>query len=129
MNAGAPIRVDGGARLRRTLKAAGVSVQDLKAAHKQIAERVVREAQRRAPVRTGRLRNSLRPVGTQASAIVRSPGRSVPYANPIHWGWPGHHIKANPFVLDAIDAMHDEISDDYLRAIEKIIATVEGDTT
>jgi hypothetical protein len=123
------VELEGAARLRRTLKAAGVSVQDLKAAHREIAERVVTEAQRRAPVRTGRLKASLRPVGTSASAIVRGGARSVPYANPVHWGWRRRNIRANPFVQEAAEDLRDEIYDEYMQAIEKIIATVEGDTT
>lgn len=34
-----------------------------------------------------------------------SAGRaSVPYAGPIHYGWPAHGIEANPFVTDAAQA-------------------------
>jgi len=118
--------VDGARRLRRQLKAAGVSLQDLKAAHKEIAERVVTEAQRRAPVRTGKLRNSLKPGGYAASAVVRAPGRTVPYANPIHWGWPSRHIRPNEFVLDAAESQWGEINNMYLSAIEGILDQIDA---
>jgi hypothetical protein len=126
-------RVEGIRTLRRHLKRAGVDLQDLKDTHKKIADEVIEEARRRAPVSNlptrGRLRDSLRPAGYAASAVVRASGRTVPYANPIHWGWPSRHIKPNPFVLDAAESQWGEVNNMYLHAIESIIAEVEGDTT
>jgi hypothetical protein len=118
--------VQGVAKLRRELRRAGIKVEDLQAAHREIAAAVVEEAQRRAPVRTGRLRNSLKPYGYSASAVVRAAGRTVPYANPIHWGWGRRNIRANPFVLEAAESQWNEINNMYLSAIEAILDEIDA---
>ena len=120
------VEVEGLRTLRRTLKAAGVSLQDLKDAHAQVAQLVVRAASPHAPRRTGALASSTRGSGTQGGAIVRAGRASVPYANPIHWGWPDRHIKAQPFLWDAIQDSKDQWTGLYLRSLEKIIDTIEG---
>jgi hypothetical protein len=66
-----------------------------------VAADVVPAARVLAPRRTGRLADSLRPYTSGNRAGVRS---RLPYANPIHWGWPKHHIKASEFVLKAMAA-------------------------
>jgi hypothetical protein len=65
---------------------------------------VLEESKRLAPVRTGALRDSLR-VGLKGSTpTIRS---ALPYAAPIHFGWPAHHIKPSEFVLRAFDRSGD----------------------
>jgi hypothetical protein len=123
------IEVKGAAQLRRTLKRAGLDVQDLKDAHKKIAEDVVREAAPDAPRRTGRLASTVRPAGTASAAIVRAGRKTVPWAGPVHWGWPAHHMKAQPWLAEAADREFDHAQDVILDTLQKIIATVEGTTT
>jgi hypothetical protein len=123
---GPAVKVEGLRNLQRTLKAAGVSLQDLKDEHARVAAIVVRAAAPRAPVRTGRLLASTRGAGTQSAAIVRAGRASVPYAGPIHWGWPARHIKAQPWLYDAAVASQDEWTGEYLSALEHIIEQVEG---
>jgi hypothetical protein len=65
-------------------------------ARRQVAQLVVRAAppaRRTAPAR------SPPPAGRagQTAAVVRAGRASVPYAGPIHWGWPSRHITAQPF--------------------------------
>lgn len=121
-----PVEVQGLKTLRRTLKRAGVSLQDLKDAHREVAETVVRAAAPHAPRRTGTLAGTTRPAGTQAAAIVRAGYASVPYAGPIHWGWPARHIKAQPWLYDAAVDSQDRWTGVYLAALEHIIKKVEG---
>jgi hypothetical protein len=64
---------------------------------------VLSRAQALAPKRSGRLAASGRKSGTPAQAAVSFGGAQVPYANPIHWGWPAHRIKAQPFLSRAVD--------------------------
>lgn len=120
-------RIEGARQLRRTLKAAGREVTDLKGVHLDVARIVATEARRRAPVRTGTLRDSLKPAGYTASAIIRAASRTVPYGNPVHWGWARRGIRPNPFVLEAADARREEVENAYLRSIEKITDSIKGD--
>ena len=120
------VEVDGLRNLRRTLKAAGLAVDDLKAAHKSVAETVIRAALPRVPRRTGALAGTLRAANAQTGAVVKAGFAGIPYAGPIHWGWPARHITAQPFYLDAADSSRTEWEREYLSALEAIIATVEG---
>jgi hypothetical protein len=88
--------------------------------HQAAADKVLARALRDAPVRTGRLRSSLRAKGNNASAVVRSAGRQAPYAAPVHWGWPtrpnkgkgwrGGVIHPNPFLYEAVVRFQAEIA-------------------
>lgn len=63
---------------------------------------VLLKARGNAPRRTGALAASGRGSGNTSRAAVEFGGASVPYANPIHWGWPARHIRAQPFLSEAI---------------------------
>lgn len=126
MSRGPVVRVDGLRTLKRNLKAAGVSLQDLKEAHAEVAALVVRAAAPRAPRRTGALLASTRGSGTQAAAVVRAGRAAVPYAGPIHWGWPARGIKAQPWLYDAAQASQEEWTGKYLAALKTIIDDIEG---
>jgi hypothetical protein len=121
--------VDGARELRASLKRAGVGVQDLKDAHRKVADMVAAEAEPKAPRRSGRLAGTMRAAGTQSAAIVRVGRSSVPYAGPIHWGWEARGIKAQPWIAEAADREFEPAQQLYLQALEAIIATVEGTTT
>lgn len=126
MGRGPALEVEGLRTLRRTLKAAGVSLSDLKDAHAQVANLVVRAASPAAPRRSGALAASTRGSGTQAAAIVRAGRSSVPYAGPVHWGWRVRHIAAQPWLYEAAVDSQDQWTGLYLSALEKIIDTIEG---
>jgi hypothetical protein len=87
---------------------------------------VVRAAEPTAPRRSGALAATLRGSGTQAAAIVRAGRGSVPYAGPIHWGWPARHIPAQPWIYDAAQRSTEQWTGLYLTALEKIIDGIEG---
>lgn len=123
------LEVQGAAQLRRALKRAGLDVQDLKDAHKQVADMVARRSAQAVPRRTGRLAASVRTAGTASAAIVRAGRASVPYAGVIHWGWPGHHITAQPWISEAAERSQHTWEGIYLQAVEQIIDTVERTTT
>lgn len=124
--AGPSLQVDGARKLRATLKQAGIDVQDLKDAHRAVADLVDREAEPHAPRRSGRLVRTERAAGTQSAAIVRVGRASVPYAGPIHWGWPARHIKPNPWIADAAERSETTWTGTYLHAIETIVNSIEG---
>lgn len=92
------VRVEGARRLRSTLRAAGASLTDLKDANRRAAGIAAGASRPLAPVRSGRLAASVRSSGTVSAGIIRAGRKSVPYAAPIHWGWPSRGIKATPFL-------------------------------
>lgn len=111
------VQVDGLRRLQRELKAAGADLADLKDANAKAAGIVTDDAGRRAPRRTGRLAGSGRPARAAGRATVMFGSAAVPYAGPVHYGWPSRGIAAHPFLTDAatdtqpewLDAYHDEL--------------------
>lgn len=119
-------RVEGAKRLRATLRKAGDDLQGMKRLHSDIASSVARKARANAPKRTGRLKSTVRSTGTKNAAIVRAGFKKVPYANPIHWGWPRHGITPNRFVLNAARSTESTWLSHYSKEIKNIIATVKG---
>lgn len=82
---------------------------DMKPAHLRAAEVVVAGSKKYVPYQTGALSNSIRALGRQKSGIVRAGSGSVPYAGPIHFGWPARYIKPQPFIYDALDERRGEV--------------------
>lgn len=121
------MRVRGGRELRRTLKAAGVDLKDLRAVNLDVARVVAPVARINAPVRTGRLAGSIRTGATQRGAFVRA-GRkgTVPYAGPIHFGWPKRHIRARPFITEAAESTEPAWTQLYIHHMNVVIDGVKG---
>jgi hypothetical protein len=115
------IKVTGAKETRRALRGFGDDLSDLKDVHTQIARMVVTEAQGRAPVRFGALRRSIRGSGTQTRATVKAGKKRVPYAGPIHFGWPDRNIKPQPFLYEALDSRKGEVIDNYKKAVDKAV--------
>lgn len=120
------IRVDGARELRSAIRRAESRglVDELKRANREAAEVVAYEAQTIVPVKSGRLLESIRASGTQAAGIVRAGRGSLPYAGPIHFGWPAHGIEPNPYLYDAADNRVDEVLSQYEHAIERVLAAL-----
>jgi hypothetical protein len=95
------VTVFGARQLRATLARAGVDLADLKNANAAAAATVASAATAGAPRRTGALASTVRGNRAVGKAVVLAGRASVVYAGPIHWGWPGHHIAAQPFLSDA----------------------------
>lgn len=120
----AGIEVRGAANLRRTLKKAGLDLEDLKEAHADAAK--VAERAARPPVRTGALAATVRSSGTKTAAIIRAGRAAVPYAGVIHWGWPKRGIPSRPFLSEAAQRTEPRWIPIYDRAIERALAQVKG---
>lgn len=122
------VKVEGLNTLRRTMREAGVAMDDLKEAHARVAAVVVARARATVPVGppTAHLKDTIRGAGQQSAAVIRVGYASLPYSNPVHWGWPARHIKAQPFVWDAIADTQAQWFDDYVTALNTIIDRVEG---
>jgi len=122
------VRVEGLAQFVRAMKAAEVDVDDLKDANQAAGAIVLNAAQARAPRRTGALAGSGRANRAVRKAVIRFGSARVPYAGPIHWGWPRRHIRPQPFALDAAQASEPVWLGIYARELVKIAAEVERST-
>ena len=130
------IKVQGLNRSIRALKELGVPADEIKRAGSESGELVASEARKLVPVRTGRLRNSIR-VSKALRKVTISAGNNrksrsgVPYANPIHWGWFKRNIKPQPFFTKALGITRDEVYRNYYDQLDKLIAkqTTKGKIT
>lgn len=122
------VRVEGLGKLRRELRAVAGDLDDLKTAHATAAALVAAAAAARAPRRSGALASSIRGNRAASRATVRGGGARVPYAGPIHWGWPDRGIPARPFVVDAAQATESVWLAAYERDVDAALDRVRGRT-
>jgi HK97 gp10 family phage protein len=118
----AGVKVKGYKQAIKALQAIGVPAAEIKAAGSDAGELVANQARALAPVRTGALRNSIR-VSKALNRVSVSAGnnRSIPYANPIHWGWFRRNIKPQPFFIKALGITRDEVYRNYYRSLDRLI--------
>lgn len=126
MTASAVVRVDGARQLRRNLKRAGADLDDLKEVHAAVAEYVAVRAAAAAPRRTGRLAGTVRGNRARARATVSAGRASVPYAGPIHWGWPARGIREQPWIADAARALEPQWTGMYEQGVARVLSEIEG---
>lgn len=100
---------------------------ELKTLHGDAAKIVEQDALGRAPVRSGRLRESIRSSGTQKAGVVRAGFARVPYVGPIHFGWAKRNIRPQPFLYDAKDARRDEVVRSVEQGIDALIRRFDLD--
>lgn len=122
----AAVEVHGSRELRRSLKAAGDDLGDLKDAHKLTGDYVANAASGRAPRRSGALAGSLRASRIARGVAVKAGSAKVRYAGPIHYGWPAHNIRAQPFVVDAAHATEEHWLGIYADEVERIVGEIKG---
>jgi hypothetical protein len=119
--------MDGAKKFRQELKRAGVAVADLKEPYRLTAELVVRVAKPRTPRKTGALADTVRGSGTQTAGIVRAGNKSVPYANPIHWGWPARHIKPQPWLSIAAQSSESQWLPLFMEQLDELAQSLGKD--
>lgn len=109
----------------------------LRDANRRAADIVVKKAEPHVPVRTGRLKASLRATGSQRFGEARAGSARVPYAAAVHWGRkvgnvgspPGNRqgrnvVKGNPFLWNAIPEAEAQIIGEYTADIRRVIAAI-----
>lgn len=121
---GPVVKVEGMRRLRRELKRAGVDLSDLRDVNLQAAQTVAGAVL--PPRRTGRLAGSIRPGASRTAGVVRAGGARIPYAGPIHWGWPAHRIEAQPFLVDAAQRTEPTWVEQYMTELDRVLANIAG---
>jgi len=120
------VKVEGGRQLRKTLKQAGDDLTDLRDAHREAASIASAAGGASAPRQSGRLAGSVRGSGTKTASVIRAGRASVPYAQPIHWGWPKRNIAANPWLSEAAQRTEPQWTAVFESAVDRIIARVRG---
>jgi hypothetical protein len=93
--------IEGEQDVRQALRKVEAELNDLKQANQDASQIVLAAARGRAPRRSGALAASGRATPQDRQASVSF---SVPYANPIHWGWRARNIKPQPFAISAAEA-------------------------
>lgn len=127
--AGAPLQVRGSRELKKALADAGVDVvADVKATHRKVGGIVLSKALTLVPVKSGQLQSSIRVGVTQSAGIVRAGWARVPYANPIHWGWPKRHIKPTLFLTRAAKDTEPAWVNEYYKAFDEILDKIRNST-
>lgn len=119
------VEVEGARQLRKTLRAAGDDLADLKSANQQAANIAATAAKAGAPHRSGDLAGDIRASGTKTAGIVRAGRKKIPYAGPIHWGWPARGIKAQPYMTEGAQRtesiwvpLYQQLMDDALKKVK-----------
>lgn len=116
------IEIEGLNKLARELRALGDDAPKvLKEANRDAAKLVASEAAELAPVRSGRLRRSIRATGAQRGAAVRAGGARVPYAGIVHFGFPRRGIPARPFLYEAAERRRPDVIRAVSVAINRLI--------
>lgn len=124
---GADVRIEGLPKLRRELREAGESLEDLKGTHRQISGLVASRGKSAGPRKSGALLASVRPSAATSAIRVMAGRAAVPYAGPIHWGWPSRNIGAQPWIRQAATATQSQWLGMYEQGIERELGKVRGD--
>jgi len=119
------VEVQGARALRNQLRAVGVDLADLKRAHASVASMIVARSRSSAPIATGALAASVRGSGQAGAAMLRAGRSALPYANPIHWGWPARRIPARPWLWDTVQDQQKQIVDVYQSAVQALLDAVD----
>jgi hypothetical protein len=120
--------VTGAKELRRALKKMDGRLKDLKDVHDDVGHVVASRARAIAPHLSGTLAGSIGNDRRVAGASVFAGSRRVPYAGPIHFGWPAHNIEAQPFLYEALEDSQDDITRIYTLGMEVLIDKLERET-
>ena len=99
----------------------------MKAAHQAAGQLVVGVAQGLAPKVSGALAGSIRASKLAGGISIKAGSAAIPYANPIHWGWPKRNIESQPFLSDAATSSEAQWFALYEEEVNKIIDRVKGD--
>jgi HK97 gp10 family phage protein len=120
------IKVEGLNKLTRQMKQLEGDVSGaVKELNGELAGVVADTARRKVPRRSGNLAGSIRSSGQARTGVVRAGGRSVPYANVIHFGWAAHHIRPQPFLYDALDDRRQYVIDRWASELDKLVGKVD----
>lgn len=97
------------------------TMREMKSANLDAAQVVADQAKVEVPVRSGKLRKTIKASGTSKESFVRAGSpKAVPYAPPVHWGWARRGISPQPFVYEAWDRRIGQVKDAYEKQLNKL---------
>jgi hypothetical protein len=105
----------------RALESLGVEVEDLKDVMGSISAEGARLAAEYAPVRSGKLRKSIRGNRAKSRAAITAGKKRVPYAGPINFGWRKRHIQPSEFMQRADRALQARVPEMLTEGIQRLI--------
>ena len=120
------VQVQGAAQLRASLRRAGSDLGDLRALHATAAAIAAQASAALTPARSGALRASVRSSGTKTAGILRAGRASVPYAGPIHWGWPRRGIRPSLFLSQGAQDSEGAWLPVYRQGVDHIVERIHG---
>lgn len=127
MSKGPLAEVRGVKELRKTMKQAGEDLNDMKDVHQAAGNLVAGVAQGLAPSVSGALAGSIRASRLAGGISVKVGSAGIPYAGPIHWGWPSRNIRESLFLTNAAMQTETQWVEMYYEGMERIIDRVKGD--
>ena len=94
---------------------------------KQVMEPLVTEAKQAAPVRSGRLRNSIRHRRQRGRLVMQVGGPKAHHARFVLGGWSRGNttVAPNMFLRDAISRQNRQILDRYQRATRQLFDQID----
>lgn len=113
-------------RFVQTMRRAGADLDELKSVNRQAAQIALPAVTGRTPVRTGRLRGSVRVGATRRAGVIRAGSKAVPYAGVINYGWPAHHITPRLFVNAGVATSENAWMRVYEQFVEQTMKQVKG---
>jgi hypothetical protein len=116
-------KVEGAARLSRTLDHAADEIGDLDSADAASAQVAARATQARAPRLTGFLAGSVRAESGEGAGRVVVDAR---YAGYVEYGAPSRHIPARPFLAQSAEAVRPAVENIYGDDVARAVAHVKG---
>ncbi len=114
-------KVEGLKAAIKNLQAIGVPAGAIKEAGQKSATIVSEEAKAIVPIRSGKLRRSIKPRKLLNEVKVSAGGTSVPYANLIHWGSKRRGVNKNPFLYRALNFNRKQVLEIYTDELDKLI--------
>ena len=133
----AQVKLENAREVRRAIRRLQGDLSALGPLNEQVALIVMRYAKSMAPRRTGTLAGDMRAAKTRARASIRMGRARVPYAGPVHWGWPtrpehsadgkiwGGPIKGNPFISKAAQTSEPSWTIFYAQQLQKLATKAE----
>lgn len=133
------VKVEGAARLRKTLRAAGADMKDLSRLNKEAANIVLPVAKGMTPTGNpsgGNIASTVRAGATQKAGIIRAGNARMPYAGVIHFGTPNGYrnvtgrfvpIQTQPWISQAAKDTEPQWVDNYFEGLMKVINKIEGE--
>ena len=126
------VRAGGVAALATSLRKIGDTElsAEMKAVTKAAAEKILPYAKKRVPVRTGKLRDSIKAEGTRRYARIKAgSAKRVPYARAVHSGRyieaTGVRTKGTPYIKRAIPEAWPLIVDEFVKGMNRIAKKFE----